>query len=158
MTGRTSYRGVINESNGKTSIFWGSVKEIAIHIELSYRAALLLLAKDVKISRLGWRIMTAQEMITHYQVIPKMQITRKGKKHQEKNTWLLTFLKDWKKGQPYSVATDRWSGSPQDFCRMSGCNQGIIYRHINTHKGLPEAFPCKSIRGWTIARIRENVA
>ena len=156
---RTSYRGIIKDLPKEgVSVFWGSVTEIANHIGLNYRATLMIISGETKESRTGWRIMTTQEQIIHYQVRPEVVSTRKNSKYEKKQGWKLTFLKDWKKGQPYSNATDQWSGTPQEFCRMSGCNQGVIYRLINTHRGLPEAYPCKSIRGWTIARIRENAA
>ncbi len=159
MASRTSYRGIISKSKaGKNLVFWGSVTEISNHIGLNYRATLMILSGATKSSRTGWRVMTEQEQILYFQVRPEVVSTRKNAKYEKKQGWKLTFLKDWKKGQPYNVATEQWSGTPQEFCRMSGCNQGVIYRHINTHRGLPEAYPCKSIRGWTIARIRENAA
>lgn len=155
MANRRKHVGVIRPTVPEPEVFWGSPQEVADYIGISYRSVYLLLNGTTQSTKRGYRAMTEDEEAKYYQP-PKPQVVKKRKsKYDTKQFWLITFIKDWKKGQPYPKDTSKiFSGNPQDFVKFSNCNSGQIYRLINTHEGSAEKYPLKSIKGWTIARIR----
>ena len=159
MANKTTHRGIIKPTVPNPRIFWGSVQEIADHCGIGYRSALLIFQFDGRETRNGYRAMTEEEQKKHYQP-PKYKEPKKSKrgKYGSRLCWKITFFKDWKKGEKYPDPDDsslRFTGSPQDFCAFVECNQGMVYRLLNTHMKVPENNKLKSIKGWTIARIRK---
>ena len=99
--------------------------------------------------------MTPEEEEQYYTPPKPTSQGKRNKIYNSKRHWKLTFLHDWKKGDLYPQESSRkFSGSPQDFVKFIGCNAGQIYRLINTHEGIPEKYPLRSIKGWAIARVR----
>lgn len=159
MANKAIHRGIIKDTFPKPTVFWGTLQEIADHCDIKYRAAALLFQDLKRSTRSGFRAMTEEEQELHYQPPKAKPISRRtSKTYESKKNWKITFFKNWKKGEKYpdlKEEPDRiFTGSPQEFSLMVNCNLGMIYRLINTHEGKKEKYPLKSIKGWTIARIR----
>lgn len=157
MANRTRHVGVIRPTVPRPQIFWGTIDEVAAHLGISRRATVSLLDGVTKSTRKGHRAMTEEEQEKYYQPPkpPKKKPSKRNTNYNQKMYWKITFFKDWKKGEPYPQEPDRiFSGTPQEFVRFTNCNIGQIYRLINWHDGNEEKYPLKSIKGWTIARIR----
>ena len=136
---------------------WGSVQELADHCKVTRRSMASILNGTTVASKRGFRKMSPEEIEKYYQPPkpPKVVQVFHRKDYANKQYWKITFLKNWKKGEPYPISKcDRFSGTPQDFTRKVNCNSGLIYRLLNTHDGIKEKYPLRSIKGWTIARIR----
>jgi len=149
--------GIIRPTVPNPEIFWGSIQEIAEYCNLNRRSVSSLINGVVSSTKKGFRRMTPEEEILHYQPPrpPNKNNNKKKCTYKSKKFWKITFFKDWKKGEKYPTDPKSiYSGSTQDFVRFTGCNSGQIYRLINTHEGNLEKYPLKSIKGWSIARIR----
>lgn len=157
MANKTRHVGVLRPTVPTPEVFWGTIDEVAAHIGITRRAAISILDGTTKSSRKGHRAMTEEEQKQYYQPPkPPKKLPKKTKKYQQKMYWRITFLKDWKKGQSYPKESGRiFTGTPQDFVKFVGCNIGQIYRMINWHLGLEEKYPLKSVKGWSICRIRK---
>ncbi len=138
-------------------MFWGSIQEIADFCGITRRSTTSVLNGKTIATKKGFRRMSSQEAIDHYQPPrpPKNKPIFHRKDYASKIHWKITFLKDWDKGEPYPKDSSRmFSGTPQEFTRYLNCNKGLIYRLINTYEGLPENNKLRSIQGWKIARVR----
>jgi hypothetical protein len=157
MANRKSHVGIIRPTVPNPQIFWGSVQEIADFCGISRRSASSVLNGTTIATKKGFRRMSTEEAEKYYQA-PKPPIVKQvfhRKEYESKKYWKITFFKDWKKGEKYPTeAIRRFSGTPQEFSKFVNCNQGLIYRQLNTHYGLPEKYPLRSIKGWTISRVR----
>lgn len=158
MANKLKHIGIIKPTVPNPLIFWGSKQDVAKKLEITYRAVTEITSGRIKVSRKGYRLMTPEEEILYYQ--PPKPPKPKNKipvKFESKCHWKLTFFKDWKKGDKYPDPSEklrRFSGTPQEFSKHIGCNQGMVYRLINTHLGRPEKYKLRSIKGWSIARTR----
>ena len=157
MANKLKHVGVLRPTVPEPEVFWGTVEEVADHMGVTRRSAENLLSGKVASTRRGHRAMTPEEQEKYYQP-PRFKERKKAprKNYSNKRNWYITFFKDWKRGKPYpQEECRRFSGNPQEFVRFVGCNVGQVYRMINWYEGCKEEkYPLKSIKGWTIARIR----
>ena len=160
MANKIRHRGVIKPTVPEPVVFWGSIQEIADHLRIHRRSAARLFIVEGSNTMGGWRAMKEEEEIRYYEP-PKARepISRKGIALHSKSKWVITFFKDWKKGDKYPPPDDlirRFSGNPKSFSSFVNCNSGMVFRLLNTHFKLPEKYPLKSVKGWTIARVRKH--
>lgn len=157
MANHLRHVGVLRPTVPEPEVFWGTIDEVAEHIGVSRRAAYNILDGKTASSRRGHRAMTEEEKEKYYQP-PRPKPPKKNsrpKHYSNKRNWYITFFKDWKKGEKSPKEEHRrFSGNPQEFVKFTNCNIGQVYRLINWYEGNEEKYPLKSIKGWTIARIR----
>lgn len=151
--------GIIRHTVPEPQVFYGSVGECADKMGISYRSALVLFKGEKEKTRQGWKKMTDEEFNKYYQPprAPAPSGHNLGITCKDRKYWVITFLKDWKPGDPYPKSKQRiFTGSPSDFTRMMGCNGGIVNRLIRTQQGeLKDRQKLKSYKGWAIARVRK---
>lgn len=157
---KKAHVGIIRPTIPNPEIVWGSVQELADHCNITRRSISSILNGTTTSTLRGFRKMTDEEAKKYYQP-PKPKSTKQvfhRKDYESKIHWKVTLFKDWNKGDKYPTKDEkhrRFSGTPQEFSRFFNFNKGLIYRALNTHCGLPEKYPVRSIKGWTISRVRK---
>ncbi len=157
MANHKRHVGLIKPTVPNPVVIWGSVQELADQLGITRRSVSSILSGATVSTKQGYRKMTTEEIEKYYQPPkpPKVKPVFHRKEYASKMHWKITFFKNWKKGEKYPTEPERrFSGTPQDFSRFVNCNQGLIYRLLNTHDGSPEKYPLKSVKGWTISRVR----
>lgn len=157
MANKRRYAGVIKPTVPEPRVFFGSIQEIADHCKIVYRTAWDLVTLEGYVTSTGYRRMTPEEEEQYY-TPPKPPVLKPRKtKYSVKGKWRIVFHKNWVRG--YAIPKnkeDRFIGSPQEFVRFVGCNIGQVYRLLNTHQKLPEKYPLRSVKGWSIYRVYKN--
>ena len=157
MANKRKHVGVIKPTVPTPRTFFGSIQEIADHCGITYRTACNLLKQEGYTTMSGYRRMTPEEEEKYY-TPPKPPVLKDRKsRYYVKGKWRVVFHKNWTRGYALpEKEEDRFIGSPQEFVRFVGCNIGQVYRLLNTHQKLPEKYPLKSIKGWSVYRVYKN--
>lgn len=156
MANKRKHAGIIKHTVPEPKVFYGTNVECAERAGVTPRSMSYLRSGANSITRTGWKLMTEDEYALYYQPPKPVEHKPVVRKNESRKHWRLVILKDWKKGENYPTEPERrFTGTMAEFVKRIGCQRGQVTRMVNTHFGLEEKYPLKSLRGWRIARIRK---